>query len=132
MASQTLSGKDLDTLQKFVQHPESFMGSNTGSISAMQIANNPFGDYAPQSTQIQGILKGMYDSFTGDLEKANAEESKKQKGFEELMQTKKAELKTLEETLQKQTTDEADKTKSLADSKTGIDDAREALEADQE
>merc|ERR1719464_1098071 len=127
-----MADQDLNLVKRFVDRPEDFVDSRAGAMSAAQIANNPFGDYAPQSTQIQGILKGMYDSFTGDLEKANAEEAKKQKGFEELMQTKKSELKTLEDTLQKQTTDEADKTKALADSKTGIDDAQEKLEVDQE
>jgi len=81
------------TLQKFVQHPESFMGSNAGSVSAMQIANNPLGHYATQSTQIQGILKGMYDGFSQSLEKANAEEAEQQKAFKELMVTKKKNLR---------------------------------------
>jgi C-terminal processing protease CtpA/Prc len=62
-------------------------------MSAAQVGQNPFGDYAPQSTQIQGILKGMYDAFTADLEKDNAEEAEAQKSFEELMGTKMQEQK---------------------------------------
>ena len=57
-------------------------------MSAAQVGQNPFGDYAPKSTMIQGILKGMYDAFTADIEKDNAEEAEKQKSFEELMATK--------------------------------------------
>merc|ERR1719464_1081888 len=83
-----MSSNDLELVKRFIQHPENFMG-HSGMLNAMQIANNPFGDYAPQSTQIQGILKGMYDAFTASLEKANAEEADQQKAFEALMATKK-------------------------------------------
>jgi len=86
---------------------------HSNTLSAMQIANNPFGDYAPQSTQIQGILKGMYDAFTASLEKANAEEAEQQKAFEELMATLKKEQATLELTLEKETLDKAEKNKKV-------------------
>merc|ERR1740130_844910 len=88
----------------------------------MQIGQNPFGDYAPQSSAIQGILKGMYDAFTMDLEKDNAAEAESQKALEELMATKAQELETLEPTLQKQETDEAMKTKHLSESEVLLDD----------
>jgi hypothetical protein len=107
------------------------MGRHAEGMSAAQIANNPFGDYAPQSTQIQGILKGMYDAFTADLEKSNAEEAEKQKAFEELMETKRQELATLQATLEKQTSDNAEKTKKLADSRAELDDTKTQLEADE-
>mmetsp|Transcript_60879 Transcript_60879/g.117327 ORF Transcript_60879/g.117327 Transcript_60879/m.117327 type:complete len:698 (+) Transcript_60879:89-2182(+) len=123
--------QDLQVVRHFVDRPEDFVGSRTGVISAAQIANNPFGDYAPQSTQIQGILKGMYDAFTADLEKSNTEEAEKQKGFEDLMKTKKTELATLQDTLDKNNMDEAEKTKKLADSKTALDDTKAQLEADE-
>merc|ERR1719440_2230488 len=100
-------------------------------MSAAQIGQNPFGDYAPQSTQIQGILKGMYDAFTTDLEKDNAEEAESQKSFEELMATKKQELATLEATLQKQETDSAAKTKKLSESEVLLDDTTAQLAADE-
>ena len=58
------------------------------SCRAVLIANNPFCDYAPESTQIQGILKGTYDGLTTNLEETNAEE-----------------LAILEATLQKRTLD---------------------------
>merc|ERR1719215_1722570 len=129
---EILSGRDMETLKKFVQHPQGFTGSNAGALSAMQIANNPFGDYAPQSTQIQGILKGMYDAFTASLEKANAEEADAQKAFEELMATKKKELETLQLTLEKEELDQAEKTKKLADARVDLDDTKEQLKADEE
>merc|ERR1719440_2489638 len=97
----------------------------------MAQVSGPFGDYAPQSTQIQGILKGMYDAFTSDIEKSNAEEADTQKAFEELMATKKQEQETLETTLKKQEADSAHKTKELADSKVSRDDTIAQVDADE-
>merc|ERR1719223_2184505 len=111
MSKDAISDKDLQVVRKFMNKPEDFVGARSAMLSAAQIANNPFGDYAPQSTQIQGILKGMYDAFTSSLEKANAEESEQQKAFEELMATKKKELDTLQLTLKRTELDEAEKTK---------------------
>merc|ERR1719409_256236 len=106
-----------------------FLHSN--AMSAAQVGQNPFGDYAPQSTQIQGILKGMYDAFTADLEKDNAAEAESQKSFEELMATKKQEQATLEATLQKQETDHAAKNKKLKESQVLKDDTTDQLNADE-
>eukprot|EP00747_Dinoflagellata_sp_TGD_P155690 gnl/TRDRNA2_/TRDRNA2_177604_c2_seq15.p1 gnl/TRDRNA2_/TRDRNA2_177604_c2~~gnl/TRDRNA2_/TRDRNA2_177604_c2_seq15.p1 ORF type:complete len:556 (+),score=225.21 gnl/TRDRNA2_/TRDRNA2_177604_c2_seq15:193-1668(+) len=100
-------------------------------MSAAQISANPFGDYAPQSGAIQGILKGMYDAMTSDLEKDNVNEADKQKSYEAIMSTKKQELETLEKTLEKQTSDEAEKSKLAADSKTILDDTAVQLDADE-
>merc|ERR1719199_760105 len=117
-------------MKRFVSEPESFVAHKSG-MSAAQIGQNPFGDYAPQSSQIQGILKGMYDAFTSDLEKDNAEEAKQQKDYEELTATKTQELATLEDSLQTQETDEAAKTKQLAEDETLRDDTSQQLEADE-
>jgi len=121
--------QDMELLRHFVQQPGDFVHGR--SMSAAQVGNNPFGDYAPQSTQIQGILKGMYDAFTSDLEKSNAEEADSQKSFEELMATKKKEMDTLASTLAKQETDKADKEKTLAESETLLDDTTTTLAADE-
>jgi len=129
VAEQAVSSGEFQSVKRFVEHPDGFMGSR--SVSATQIANNPFGDYAPQSTQIQGILKGMYDAFTTNLEKANAEEADKQRAFEELMATKKKELETMELTLEKDQLDESEKTKKLADAKVDLDDTKAQLKADE-
>merc|ERR1719327_1659174 len=100
-------------------------------MSAAQVGQNPFGDYAPQSTQIQGILKAMYDAFTSDLEKENVEEANKQKSFEELFGTKMKELETLKATLQKQETDQAAKSKKLSEDQVLRDDTTQQLAADE-
>jgi hypothetical protein len=129
--TQRFSDDQIAAVEKFAEKPEDYVGGHTMGFSAAQVANNPFGDYAPQSTQIQGILKGMYDTFTGDLEKDNAAEAERQKAFEALLATKKAELATLEATLERTELDAAGATKLLADSKETRDDTKEQLEADE-
>merc|ERR1719386_36434 len=121
--SDALKESDLNLMKDFVADPTKFVSFSQGE--------NPHGDYAPASTQIQGIMKGMYDSFTAELEKANAEEADKQKAFEELMATKKAELETLQATLEAKTKEHADAEKQLADDKVLLADTKTQLEADE-
>merc|ERR1740138_117607 len=104
-----------------------------GGLSAAQTgsANNPFGDYAPQSDRIVGILKGLYDTFTQSLEKSNVEEADAQKAFEEFMDTKRAELKTLEDKEQ-QDLSKAQKEKKMAESKLLRADTQAQLKSDEE
>jgi len=111
----SVSVQDLDMVKSFAAKPEDFMAKRSG-LSAAQVGQNPFGDYAPQSTQISGILQGMYDAFTADLEKANVAEAESQKSFEALLATKKSEQATLVSTQEKQETDHAAKTKKLSES----------------
>jgi len=119
----------MDVVKQFVQQPERYVGHKQGALSAIQ---NPFGDYAPKSGQIQGILKGMYDTFTGDLEKNNAQEAERIKTHENLMATKKKEQESLETTLEKQEVDQAEANKKQADSKTERDDAKDQLKSDEQ
>merc|ERR1719420_2154710 len=121
--SKALKEEDLNLINNFIANPTKF-------VSFTQ-STNPFGDYAPASTQIVGIMKGMYDSFAADLEKANAEEGDKQKAFEELMGTKIQELKTLEATLEIKTKENADAEKALADANVLLQDTKTQLEADE-
>jgi len=124
------SSSDVEMVKNFVSKPVEFLHHN--AMSAAQVGQNPFGDYAPQSTQIQGILKGMYDAFAADLEKDNANEAESQKTFESLLATKKQEKETLAATLQKQETDSADKTKRLSESEVLKDDTTAQLAADED
>jgi len=123
-----LSEADANVVMRFVQNPQEF--ASHGMIAA-QTGQNPFGDYAPQSSQIQGILKSMQDSMTADLKKDTADEAKSLKSFDELIATKNQELKTLTATLQKQETDQASKAKSLAESEVQLDDTSSQLAADE-
>merc|ERR1719453_2365992 len=82
---------DLEIMNNFVGHPEDFLHPKTGEF--LQVASqNPFGDYAPKSGQIQGILKEMYDEYARDLERGSGEEAVDQKNFLELKATKEEEL----------------------------------------
>jgi len=88
-----------------------------GFLSALQVDRqdtpNPYGDYAPQSDRITGILKSMYDSFVTDLESANQEESDAQKDYEEFKQVKEQDLKTLQATLIEQNSNNGEDNKSV-------------------
>jgi len=126
--ASVVTDENLEIVKRFVQHPQSYAKV---ALSAAQTGQNPFGDYAPQSSQIQGILKGMYDAFTTDLEKDNVNEANAQKSFEELMATKMQELKTLQATLEKQESDMAAKTKKLAEDEVLRDDTTADLAADE-
>jgi hypothetical protein len=127
--AHSVSAKELELVKNFIAKPEEYLGKP--AMSAAQVGQNPFGDYAPQSTQIQGILKGMYDAFTAELEKDNANEAQSQKVFEALMAVKRQELKTLEMTLQRQESDMASKDKKLKESQTLKDDTIEQVKADE-
>jgi len=126
-----LSEGDIDIVKSWIADPTKFMSSSFSGAQVDATVSNPHGDYAPASTQIQGIMKGMYDSFSADLEKANAEEADKQKAFEELMATKKAEHETLTATLEAKTKEHADAEKSLAENKVLLHDTKAQLEIDE-
>lgn len=130
VSAQTMASDDIEMMRHFVAKPGDFVGKSATAMSAAQVDQNPFGDYAPQSTRIQGILKGMYDSFTADLEKDKVNEAESQKSFEELMSTKRSELETMQSTLMKQETDKAAKDKEVADSEEFVDITNGDLRAD--
>jgi hypothetical protein len=130
VASNTMSNQDLALVRSFFEEPGRFAGRRSG-LAAIQLSNNPFGDYAPQSTRIQGVLKGLYDAFTMSLEKAHVAEAESVKNFQAFMATKKAELKTLADTLERQELNKASKEKDMADSKLLRQDTKVELEADE-
>jgi len=123
-----LSDENANMVMRFVQNPQAYAAHG---MVATQTGQNPFGDYAPQSSQIQGILAGMHDTFKADLKKDIAAEEESLKSFEALMQTKNQELDTLTLTLQKQEGDSASKQKALAEDETQRDDTTASLAADE-
>merc|ERR1719456_1777246 len=48
VVKEAFNDKDMQVMQRFVAQPDEFVG--TRGMSATQIGQNPFGDYAPQST----------------------------------------------------------------------------------
>merc|ERR1719316_1001370 len=129
--SEALPESDLNLMKEFAENPTKFVGSQFSAAQMGVDSTNPFGDYAPASTKIQGILKGMYDSFTGNLETANAEEADKRKAYEELHATSLQELATLTATLQMKSKEQADATKKLAEDKVVLEEATVQLAADE-
>jgi len=132
VVSKTIKPSDMALIDNFLKHPSDFVGKRASNMmSSLQITNNPFGDYAPQSTQIQGILKGMYQTFAQDLEKANVQEATEQKAHEELMFTKKQELQTLESTLGQQRLDSAQASMDRDTANEQLDETKAQLAADE-
>merc|ERR1719390_364783 len=99
-------------VEKFVNPSE----SDDHPKQSLAEVKNPFGDYAPASTAIQGLLKGMYDAMVSDLESKNAEQAIAQKNYEGLMDTKKSELETLTSSLASKTESLGADTKELSES----------------
>lgn len=142
-ATYQMSKQNLDTIKSFMADPSRFIHGFTGTQMHSKLSltfslndasdassQNPFGDYAPASGQIQGILKGLYDSFTSSLEKANVEEATKQKQYKGIIKVKEGEQEALEASLQMQTMEKAELTKKLADDKVLLKDTKEQLAAD--
>merc|ERR1719443_1096166 len=96
-----LSAQDLDAVRQFAESPEKFFRQQGGLAAALQLNQNPFGDYSPKSIQIQGILKEMYDNYARELERSNGEEAVAQKGHLQLVRTKEAELRLVVEDLRR-------------------------------
>eukprot|EP00927_Polykrikos_kofoidii_P034864 TRINITY_DN2948_c0_g1_i2.p1 TRINITY_DN2948_c0_g1~~TRINITY_DN2948_c0_g1_i2.p1 ORF type:complete len:710 (-),score=159.82 TRINITY_DN2948_c0_g1_i2:38-2167(-) len=130
-ASRVASVADLAVVKRFVERPADFVGGERATVSAVQVVQNPFGDYAPQSTQIQGILRGMHEAFTAELKKNSAEEAEQQRAFEALLRTKRAEQDTLQASLERHELDRAEKTKEAAESRVLFDDTEAQLAADE-
>merc|ERR1719389_1170748 len=61
------------------------------------------GDYAPQSGQIVGILKGMKDDMEAELKEAIADEEKAITGFGELKASKESEIELATEAIEAKT-----------------------------
>merc|ERR1719359_2038238 len=96
------SNKDREVITEFLRDPSAFFGEKAQFLQMS--GRNPFGDYAAGSGQIQGILKGMYDAMVTDLETKNGERGRKQKEYEELMETKQEALATLKSSLERTST----------------------------
>lgn len=123
-AVSQLATDDMQVVSNFLEKPADFVAMQTDHKS-------PFGEYAPASGKLQGILKGMYDAFTADLEKSNGEEANKQKAYEEYIATKTSELTSNQATLETHELDKAAKGKDESDSQTERDDTQKQLKEDE-
>merc|ERR1719191_275231 len=85
------------------------------------------GDYAPQSGQIVGILKGMKDDMEAELKEAIATEEKAIAGFAELKASKEKEIEMATEAIETKTGRSGEVAVSIVQTKDGIEDTTEEL-----
>jgi len=89
-------------------------------------------DYAPQSGQILGILKQMYDEMVQAAKDAENSEEEAIKTFEELMAAKKKEVEALSKEFEKKLQRSGDLGVEIAQMKNDLGDTQETLAADKE
>merc|ERR1719461_1923625 len=89
-------------------------------------------DYAPQSGQILGILKQMYDEMVQAGKDAGDSEEAAIKTFEELMAAKKKEVEALSSDIEKKLQRSGDLGVEIAQMKNDLGDTQETLAADKE
>merc|ERR1719265_1562779 len=85
------------------------------------------GDYAPQSGQIVGILKGMKDDMEAELKEAIADEEKAIKGFGELKASKEKEIEMATEAIETKTQRAGEIAVSVVQTKDSLEDTEAEL-----
>lgn len=123
-ALEKVSDNDKEMLTIFLKDPTVIQSKNSF------LQHNPFGDYAPASNQVVGIMKNMLDTFTADLERATEEENQQQKAYEALIQTKQQELATLDATKSQKMTAAAANGEALTEQKLERSNLKEQVAAD--
>merc|ERR1719408_516831 len=124
-----MSETDLDVMNSFVGHPEEYLHQRASAFLQAG-SQNPFGDYAPKSGQIQGILKEMYDEYARDLERGSGEEAMAQKSYLKLKETKETELKIETAAHESALADCAEKEQQRSDWKLELATLKKKLKAD--
>jgi len=87
--------------------------------------------YAPQSGEIFGILTQMLETFEADLSASQKDEGASQKAYEELKAGKEEEIAAGQAQLDTKTSERADTDEKNAQAKTGIEDTKATLSADE-
>merc|ERR1719158_2411348 len=85
------------------------------------------GDYAPQSGQIVGILKGMKDDMEAELKEAIAAEEKAIAGFADLKASKEKEIEMATEAIETKTGRSGEIAVSVVQTKDSLEDTTEEL-----
>jgi len=93
---------------------EDFVSDPVGFYQSSNFVN----DYAPQSTNIQGILKSMYEEFGAALQKSTHDELIAIDNYNKYMATKATEKKALEKKERTLNSHHATATENLANTKT--------------
>merc|ERR1719146_176788 len=85
------------------------------------------GDYAPQSGQIVGILKGMKDDMEAELKEAIADEEKAIAGFNDLKASKETEIEVATEAIETKTARSGEIAVSVVQTKDSLEDTQDEL-----
>jgi len=92
----------------------------------------PYQSYAPQSSQIFGILKQMLETFQSNLTSSQQEELANQQAYEDLKAAKESEITAGQSQLDKKTGELADTDETHAQKKEQIEDTKNSLSADEQ
>ena len=111
-ASVFLSGAQRSKLHSFLQAPFT-------------------GNYNAQSGEIVGVIKNMKDTFEANLESTRANEEKKQKEYDEMMEIKTAEYDEMEELFDSDVTETDDDSEKEEDDDDDPDEEEEEEDAQQ-
>jgi hypothetical protein len=123
-ASSLLQLPGADRLKKLVQTSGKIEDVERRNVMAFLEQN---GDYAPQSGQIVGILKGMKDDMEGELKEAVETEEKAIAGFEDLKASKSTEIKMATEAIEAKTLRSGEAAVTAVQTKDALEDAKSEL-----
>merc|ERR1719158_2741725 len=113
-----------DRLKKIVESYPNMDNEDRKNVVAFLQEN---GDYAPQSGQIVGILKGMKDDMEAELKEAIATEDKAMTGFGELKASKEAEVEMATEAIETKTGRSGEVAVSAVQTKDSLEDTEDEL-----
>jgi len=111
-------------LQKIVQSYGNVDEADRRNVIAFFQEN---GDYAPQSGQIVGILKGMKDDMEAELKESIAAEEKAIAGFADLKASKEKEIEMATEAIETKTGRSGEVAVSAVQTKDSLEDTKEEL-----
>merc|ERR1719428_718489 len=113
-----------DRLHKLVEnYPTVDSGDRRDALAFLE----QNGDYAPQSGQIVGILKGMKDDMEANLKEAIADEEKAIAGYGELKASKEKEAEVATEAIETKTGRSGEIAVSVVQTKDALEDTQVEL-----
>merc|ERR1719453_1189079 len=113
-----------DRLKKVIESSSKIDDNDRRSVMAFLEEN---GDYAPQSGQIVGILKGMKDDMEAELKESIATEEKSIAGFAELKASKEQEIELATEAVEAKTSRSGEVAVSVVQTKDSLEDTTDEL-----
>merc|ERR1719386_47786 len=113
-----------DRLKKIVEAYPNMDTEDRKNVVAFLQEN---GDYAPQSGQIVGILKGMKDDMEAELKESVASEEKAIAGFADLKASKEKEIEMATEAIETKTGRSGEIAVSVVQTKDSLEDTTDEL-----